>query len=92
MARAFGKLETDVTVPLSSHVALIGCFEETPETLALARQGVAAVNTKTLAYSSRFIAACADDFLIDTLDRGIITADQAIEQIEKRAAEKEKKK
>jgi hypothetical protein len=88
---AFGKSETDVTVPLSSHVALIGRFEDVPETLALSKQGVAAVNNKTLAYSSRFIAACDDDFLIDTLDRGIVGSKEMIEQIEKWAAEREKK-
>lgn len=89
---AFGKPETDVTIPLSSHVALIGRFEDVPETLELSKQGVAAVNNKTLAYSSRFIAACDDDFLVDTLDRGIVGSKEVIEQIEKWAAEREKKK
>jgi hypothetical protein len=33
-----GKPETDVIVPISFHVALIGRFEDVPKTLALSRQ------------------------------------------------------
>lgn len=87
---AFGKLETDVTIPLSSHVALIGRFEDVPATLALNKQGVASFNTKTIAYCQRFIGACADDFLFDHGERGIITDKEVIEQIEKESAAREK--
>jgi hypothetical protein len=57
----------------------------------LSKQGVAAVNNKTLAYSSRFIAACDDDFLIDTLNQGIVGSQEVIEQIEKWATDREKR-
>ena len=60
---AFGLLNTDVTIPLSSRVALIGRFEDAPERLALNAQDVGNVNAKTIGCSQRFIAACADEFL-----------------------------
>ena len=75
---AFGLLNTDITSPLSSRVALVGRFEDTPERLELNAQSVGSVNAKTIWYSQRFIAACADEFLFHNMELGTITDKEVI--------------
>ena len=88
---AHGKLETDVTIPLSSRVALLGRFEDTPERLELNAQGVGSFNAKTIGYSQRFIAACSDSFLFHNAERGLIGDKEVIAEIEREAAKGGKK-
>ncbi len=75
---AFRLLNTDVTIPLSSRVALVGRFEDTPERLELNAQSVGSVNAKTIGYSQRFIAACADEFLFHNMELETITDKEVI--------------
>ena len=75
---AFRLLNTDATIPLSSRVALVGRFEDTPERLELNAQSVGSVNAKTIGYSQRFIAACADEFLFHNMELGTITDKEVI--------------
>ena len=81
---AHGKLETDVTIPLSSHVALIGRFEATATTLALNAQGVGSFNAKTIGYSQRFIGVCSDSFLFHNMDLDLARDKEVVAQIERK--------
>jgi hypothetical protein len=58
----FGLRNTQVTVPLTKTVALLGEFEGKPETAKIGRLGVAGLNSRTAMYAERFLYATADDF------------------------------
>ena len=55
----FGMAGTDVTVPLTKTVALLGRLEDTMDdsTPTLDRRGVASINTRTIMYASRIICS-----------------------------------
>jgi Protein of unknown function (DUF4238) len=83
---AFGRLGTDVTIPLNSHFALIGEFEELPKTIEMDDQAVAAINTKTLGGCQRFIAGAADNFTCIN-DAGEVVTDKDVTEHLKKLAE-----
>jgi hypothetical protein len=89
---AHGKSATDVTIPLSSHVALLGRFEDLPDTEAFDAKTVGAFNAKTVMYSQRFIASCDYRFLFHTVDGGLMSDKEVVTAIEKAAAEDNKTK
>jgi hypothetical protein len=82
-----GLSKTDVTIPLSSRVALLGKFEPGAEVLRLDRQGIAAVNSKTIAFCQRFVAGPERCFLcLDNLGR-VVTDQEVQAQIALEAAD-----
>ena len=74
---AFGRLGTDVTIPLSAHFAVLGRFEDLPKTIEMDDQAVAVTNTKTLSGCQRFIAGAADDFTCIN-DAGAVVTDKDV--------------
>jgi len=76
-------IKTELTVPLSSNAALLGCYEPfTVESDAMP-QYVSGVNSRTISASSRFIAASQDAFILQ--DEGkIITSEILVEQLRSR--------
>lgn len=75
-------VDTELTLPLSAHVALIGCytpFEVDPLNM---RRSVSGINSRTIARSRVFVAACEDRFILQA-DGEIITSNQFIEQVMK---------
>ena len=81
---AFGLRKTDVTLPLSRRLALLGRFEGHPATLAADRRTVAAVNYRTATNAERFICSPREDFPCLRPD-GIRTSADLIEAIRRRA-------
>ncbi len=74
---------TDVVVPLSSEVALLGRFEELPLTMLLDRTGVASVNSKTMGSCQRFVATASDDFECQDAALNIISDRDVVELIKR---------
>ena len=85
---AFGRTQTDVSIPIGSRIALLGRFEPLPGTQEMDALGVASMNTKTLAGCQRFIAGAADDFTCVNDAGAIVTDEEVIEHLKKLAAEK----
>jgi hypothetical protein len=86
---AFGRLGTDVTIPLSAHFALLGQFEDLPKSVEMDDQAAAAINTKTLGGCQRFIAGAADAFSCINDARAVVTAKEVIEYLKKLAEQKQ---
>jgi len=60
----FGLSGTEVTIPISKGIALIGIFETPPYTTAtLDRAGVANLNNKSIQRAERYIYGSNDDFI-----------------------------
>jgi hypothetical protein len=85
---AFGRMETDVSIPIGSRIALLGRFEPLPGTQGMDALGVASMNTKTLAGCQRFTAGATDDFTCVNDAGAIVTDKEVIEHLKKLAAEK----
>jgi hypothetical protein len=85
---AFGRMQTDVSIPIGSRMALLGRFEPLPATQGMDALGVASMNTKTLAGCQRFIAGATDDFTCVNDAGAIVTDKEVIEHLKKLAAEK----
>jgi hypothetical protein len=58
----FGMRDTQVTMPLTKTIALLGEFQGTPKTAKIGRLGVAGLNSRTAMYAERCLYATADDF------------------------------
>ena len=73
---------TDLTFPLGSQVALLGCYE--PFTVDPDRMPVyvSGINSRTINLARVFVATCEDNFILQDGGR-IITAEQFIEQLKK---------
>jgi len=85
---AFGRTQTDVSIPIGSRIALLGRFEPLPGTQEIDAPGVASMNTKTLAGCQRFIAGAAEDFTCVNDAGAIVTDKEVIQHLKKLAAEK----
>jgi hypothetical protein len=85
---AFGRLGTDVSIPLSAHLALLGQFEDLPNTIEMDDRAVAAINTKTLGSCQRFIAGAAEDFTCINDAGAVLTDKDVIEHLKKLAEQK----
>lgn len=48
---------TDVVLPISRHIAVMGRFEPQPKTVRLPRDAVAVVNSRTMESATRFVAS-----------------------------------
>jgi hypothetical protein len=55
---------TDVTVPLSRDVALLGRFEEVDAISCASALEVAALNSRTFSNDKRFVYSAREDFLL----------------------------
>jgi hypothetical protein len=75
-------VNTDLTIPLSSSVALIGRFEAPVTTGAASRRQVAALNWRTISGATRFVAASSDDFIVEG-ENGILSASEFGEIVRK---------
>lgn len=64
-----GLLETEVSIPLSSRIMLLGRFEEIPEFIIISsKENLAILNSYTGLHSERFIFSRENDFLWYTRD------------------------
>jgi hypothetical protein len=59
----FGLKGTDVTVPLSKNVLLLGRFEEELPTQYLSQRSIAIMNSYTALDSQRYLYSCNKDFI-----------------------------
>ena len=73
-------VDTELTFPLSAHVALIGCYTPFEVDPLYMPAYVSGINSRTIDRSRVFVAACEDRFILQA-DGEIITSDQFIEQI-----------
>jgi len=51
----FGMKYTELTMPLNKHIAILGSFEEEPQTFRAPKTTVAKLNSRTIMYAQRFI-------------------------------------
>jgi hypothetical protein len=80
---------TELTFPLSSHVALLGRYEPFDFNPAYTPVYVSGINSRTINRCHVFIAAWEDDFILQ-YEGGIITSDQFVEQLKSDHAQREK--
>jgi hypothetical protein len=85
---AFGRTQTDVSIPIGSRIALLGRFEPLPGRKEMEALGVASMNTKTLAGCQRFIGGAAEDFTCLNDSGAIVTDKEVVEHLKKLAAER----
>jgi hypothetical protein len=73
-----GLLDTEVSVPLSSRVALLGRFEKVhpPSAILASRKTLASINSNTGRHSQRFIFSRKNDFFWYTKDNRIGNVDE----------------
>jgi len=60
----FGMLRTEVTMPLSKNVAIVGRFEGKEEVTVISVKGMAAINSRTGMYSNRFLYHSNKNFIM----------------------------
>jgi hypothetical protein len=82
-------LNTDLTFPLSSHVALLGCYEPFEVDPAYMPVYVSGINSRTINRCRVFIAACEDQFILQNEGR-IITSGDFIAQLKSDRPKREK--
>jgi hypothetical protein len=74
-------IDTELTIPLSARVALIGCYTSFDLDSRYMPIYVSGVNSRTIDRARVFVAACEDRFILQ--DNGeIITSARFIEQLE----------
>jgi hypothetical protein len=73
---------TDLTFPLSSQVALLGCYEAFTVEPDMMPIYVSGINSRTINLARVFFATCEDRFILQDCGR-IITAERFIEQLKK---------
>lgn len=73
-------METDVTFPVGSSVALIGRFDPEVLTGQASTSMVAAINGRTFTYAQTFVAASSDEFPA-VEDGNVVTAERLIERL-----------
>lgn len=64
----FGMRHTEVTMPISKSVMLLGRFEDKPGVFQTNRQGVAVLNSRTGMYAPRWVFSPHQDFCFYTRD------------------------
>jgi hypothetical protein len=72
-----GHMKTDLTIPISASVMLVGRFEAPITSGEATREQVATLNGRTITGAQRFVATCSDDFIVEG-PIGILTADEYI--------------
>lgn len=82
---ALGLRKTDVTLPLSRRVTLLGRFETLPGRVLASRRTVAVVNTRTAAAGSRFVASPSKEFPVLGPDGKLGSVSDLVEFIQQRA-------
>ena len=75
-----GQMKTDLTIPLSQKVMLIGRFEDGLTNGEASREQVATLNGRTISGAQRFVGASSDDFIVEG-PNGIIDAAGYIELV-----------
>jgi len=71
-----GRMETEVSVPLSSRIMLLGRFEEIPPKVVISsKRNLAILNSHTGMYSDRFIYSRKNDFLWFKRDNSVGNVD-----------------
>jgi hypothetical protein len=73
-------LNTELSFPLGSHVALLGTWEPFEPDPASVPVYVSGINSRTISRCRVFVAACEEGFILQQ-DGEIITSDQFIEQL-----------
>jgi len=61
--QGFAMANTEVSMPLSKNVAIVGKFEGNEESGFASPKGLAVLNSRTGMYSNRFIFSATDDFI-----------------------------
>lgn len=72
---------TDLTIPLSSNVALLGRYDQLATTIEATAASVAAINTRTIASGGRFIASANPEFTA-MLDGKVVGSDELVRRIQ----------
>ncbi|MHB8076657.1 DUF4238 domain-containing protein [Desulfosporosinus fructosivorans] len=70
----FGMLRTEVTIPLSKNVTLVGRFEGKGTVTVISVKGMAAINSRTGMYADRFIYHSNQNFIHVNQQQGISNA------------------
>lgn len=84
---------TEVTFPVSRHVALVGAFEPPPARhVDATRELVASVNSRTIGAASRFLASPTDDIVWLNRDRQLAGADAIPAFLGELAAQRERER
>jgi hypothetical protein len=78
----FGMMDTEVTIPISKHLALIGRFEKLPEICFATEHTVAAINSRTAMYAN-WLYFGTDDFIFIRKDGSIGRKKEFIQDIKK---------
>jgi hypothetical protein len=73
-------LDSELTFPLSSHVALFGCYEPFEIEVDMMPGYVSGVNSRTINACRVFIAASEDKFILQDAGR-IISSDEFVDQL-----------
>ncbi|MBI4266066.1 MAG: DUF4238 domain-containing protein [Acidobacteria bacterium] len=71
---------TELTFPLSSNIALLGCYEPFTVEQEMMPVYVSGINSRTINLARVFVAACEDRFILQDAGQ-IITAEQFVEQL-----------
>jgi hypothetical protein len=74
-------VNTELTFPLSSNVALFGIYEPFAPPTDVTTDMVAALNSKTVNQARTFVGTCSDDFILTREHGEIVHADQFIQDI-----------
>ena len=77
----FAKKKTEVTMPLSKNIALLGRFEGKEEIEYATPKILAAINSRTRKYADRFIFSAEDDFLYITKEGTIGRKERLVKDI-----------
>lgn len=70
-------MKTDLTIPISASVMLVGRFEAPITGGEATREQVATLNGWTITGAQRFVATCSDDFIVEG-PKSIMTANEYI--------------
>jgi len=70
----YGMLRTEVTLPLSKNVALVGLFEGEEKVSIISVKGMAAINSRTSMYADRFLYHSNKNFILVNQQQGISNA------------------
>lgn len=73
-------VNTELSFPLGSHVALLGTWEPFEPNPASVPLYVSGINSRTISRSRVFVAACEDAFILQQ-DGKIVTSDRFIEEL-----------
>ncbi len=82
----FGMPRTEVTMPLSKDVAIVGRFEGKETVSAISVEGMAAVNSRTGMYAGRFLYHSNKNFILINNQNNICNVNYLLSQLDSKSA------